>query len=159
MPTCRHVCRPPAPRPSPCRPRRRRQRGGPPTPRSAAAPPCGDTTSVEPWSYDFRGRLDEHVVSSEALKGNPLGDPTDRPLWVYVPPGYDEDQERRYPSVYAIQGMTGQLDMWRNRFPFRRNFPELVDELYSGDDTPPPALVVYVDCWTSLGGSQFLDSP
>jgi len=23
----------------------------------------------------------------------------------------------------------------------------------------PPAVVVYVDCWTSLGGSQFLDSP
>ena len=23
----------------------------------------------------------------------------------------------------------------------------------------PPAIVVYVDAWTSLGGSQFLDSP
>jgi len=114
---------------------------------------------VEPWSYDFKGRLDEHVFSSEVLKDNPLGDPSDRPLWVYVPPGYDEDEQRRYPSLYAIQGMTGQLDMWRNRFPFRKNFPELVDELYAGADAPPPAIVVYVDCWTSLGGSQFLDSP
>ena len=25
--------------------------------------------------------------------------------------------------------------------------------------TRPPAILVYVDCWTSLGGSQFLDSP
>jgi Putative esterase len=112
-----------------------------------------------PWSVDFQGRLDQHEFESEVLKGNPLGDPHQRPLWVYTPPGYDDDSERRYPSVYAIQGMTGQLDMWRNRFPFRKNFPELVDELYAGDDAPPLCLVVYVDCWTSLGGSQFLDSP
>ena len=61
------------------------------------------------------GRLDEHVISSEALRGNPLGDPHERPLWVYVPPGYDDEPERRFPSIYAIQGMTGQVDMWRNR--------------------------------------------
>ncbi len=54
--------------------------------------------------------------------------------------------------------MTGQLDMWRNRTPFRKNFPEMVDELFAAGDVPP-CLVVWVDCWTSLGGSQFLDSP
>ena len=27
------------------------------------------------------------TISSEALRGNPLGDPTERPLWVYLPPG------------------------------------------------------------------------
>jgi hypothetical protein len=113
---------------------------------------------VEPWSYSFRGRLDEHIFQSEVLKGNPLGDPHERPLWVYVPPGYDGDAERRYPSVYAIQGMTGQLDMWRNRFAFRKNFPELTDELFA-EEKAPPCVVVFVDCWTSLGGSQFLDSP
>jgi len=112
---------------------------------------------VEPWSYELAGRIDEHVVESEVLKGNVLGDPHHRPLWVYVPPGYD-DSDRRYPSIYAIQGLTGQLDMWRNRFPFRRNFPELVDELFSTEGSPQ-ALVVFVDAWTSLGGSQFIDSP
>jgi len=75
-----------------------------------------------------------------------------------VPPGYDEDSERRYPSIYAIQGLTGQLDMWRNRSAFRRNYPELIDRAMAAGECPP-AVVVYVDCWTSLGGSQFLDSP
>jgi pimeloyl-ACP methyl ester carboxylesterase len=106
-----------------------------------------------PWSTELRGRFDEHVVESELLRGNPLGDPHRRPLWVYVPPGYDDDAERRYPSVYVLQGLTGQLDMWRNRTAFRRTFPELVDELAA------PCLVVFVDAWTSLGGSQFVDSP
>jgi hypothetical protein len=112
-----------------------------------------------PWSIDFAGRLDEHVVESELLRGNPLGDPHRRPLWVYAPPGYDGEPDRRYPSIYVLQGLGGQIDMWRNRSTFRLNFPELVDRLFAGDDAPPPALVVFVDAWTSLGGSQFLDSP
>jgi S-formylglutathione hydrolase FrmB len=111
----------------------------------------------DPWSIEWVGRLEEHEIESEALTGNPLGDPPRRPVWVYVPPDYDES-ERSYPSIYVIQGMTGQLDMWRNRFPFRHNFPELADELFAAGDVPP-AIVVYVDCWTSYGGSQFLDSP
>ncbi len=113
-----------------------------------------------PWSIDFAGRLDEHVVESELLRGNPLGDPHRRPLWVYVPPGYDDEPDRRYPAVYVIQGYTGQLDMWRNRSPFgAKNYPELADELFAGADAPPPCIVVWVDAWTSLGGSQFVDSP
>jgi enterochelin esterase-like enzyme len=113
---------------------------------------------MEPWSQELRGRFEETVFESKALAGNPLGDPHRRPLWVYLPPGYDDDPDRRYPSVYAIQGLTGQLDMWRNRAPFRRNFPELADDLFSRGEAPP-CVVVWVDCWTSIGGSQFLDSP
>jgi hypothetical protein len=113
---------------------------------------------VEPWSYELVGRVEEHAFESEVLKGNPLGDPHVRPLWVYLPPGYDDDPGRRYPSVYVIQGLTGQLDMWRNRTAFRTNFPEAVDELFAREESPP-CLLVYVDAWTSLGGSQFIDSP
>jgi Putative esterase len=113
---------------------------------------------VEPWSYEVAGRFEEHAYESEVLKGNALGDPHLRPLWVYLPPGYDEGEERRYPSIYVIQGLTGQLDMWRNRTPFRRTFPELADELFAKGESPP-AILVWVDAWTSLGGSQFIDSP
>jgi S-formylglutathione hydrolase FrmB len=113
---------------------------------------------MEPWSFEAKGRTDEHVVDSRALRGNTLGDPHERPVWVSTPPGYDDDADRRYPSVYVIQGLTGQLDAWRNRSPFRRNFPELADDLFARGEAPP-VIVVWVDCWTSLGGSQFLDSP
>jgi S-formylglutathione hydrolase FrmB len=113
---------------------------------------------VRPWSTPLVGRIDEHQFTSRALAGNPLGDPAERPLWVYVPPGYDDDPARRYPTVYVLQGLTGQLDMWRNRAPFRPTFPELVDAMFARREAPP-CVVVFVDCWTSLGGSQFLDSP
>jgi hypothetical protein len=57
-----------------------------------------------------------------------------------------------------IQGHTGQIDMWRNRSAFRPNVVELIDALFA-DDGCPPVHVVFVDAWTSYGGSQFLDSP
>jgi S-formylglutathione hydrolase FrmB len=104
------------------------------------------------------GRFDEHVFDSRVLRDNPLGDPHERPLWVYVPPGYDDEPDRRYPSIYVIQGLTGQLDMWHNRSPFRRNFPELADDAFAAGDVPP-CILVWVDAFTAYGGSQFLDSP
>jgi Putative esterase len=111
-----------------------------------------------PWSADLAGRLDEHVITSEVLRDNPLGDPYERPLLVYVPPGYDDDPGRRYPAVYVIQGYTGHLSMWRNRSPYRQPFPETADAVFARGEAPP-ALVVFVDAWTKYGGSQFVDSP
>jgi Putative esterase len=111
-----------------------------------------------PWSVDLAGRIDERVFTSELLRGNPLGDPHERPLWVYLPPGYDDEPARAYPSVYVIQGYTGQVAMWRNRSPYRQPFPETADAVFASGQAPP-AIVVYVDAWSAYGGSQFVDSP
>ena len=107
---------------------------------------------MQPWSVEYQGRIDELEIESESLRDNALGDPHTRPLWVWTPPGYD-GSDGRYPSIYVIQGMTGQVDMWRNRVAFRPNVLELVDA------AGLQCVVAFVDCWTSLGGSQFLDSP
>jgi hypothetical protein len=113
---------------------------------------------VEPWSREPVGRFEELEIESDILRDNPLGDPHVRPLWIYLPPAYDAEPDRRFPSIYLIQGMTGQLDMWRNRSAFRPNVPERIDALFA-EENCPPALVVLVDCWTTYGGSQFIDSP
>jgi hypothetical protein len=111
-----------------------------------------------PWNGPLAGRIDELVIDSTVLRGNPLGDPHERPLWVYTPPGYDDDTDRRYPTVYEIQGYTGHLTMWRNRSAFRQPFVETADHVFASGSAPP-AIVVYVDAWTAYGGSQFVDSP
>lgn len=111
-----------------------------------------------PWSAELSGRIDEHVIDSHLLRDNPLGDPHERPLWVYVPPGYDDEPDRRYASVYVIQGYTGHLMMLRNRTPFRQPFLETADQVFARAEAPP-TIVVYVDAWTAYGGSQFVDSP
>src|SRR5438094_7941803 len=106
---------------------------------------------LPPWFFEPKGRYNEHIFESEVLKANPLRDPHRRPLWVYLPPGYDPDSQRRYPSIYVIMGLTGQIDMWRNRTAFRRIFLELADAQFGAVDAPP-CILIYVDCWTSLGG-------
>jgi len=110
-----------------------------------------------PWTRPLAGSLDRLVVESDVLAGNPLGDPARRPLYVIRPPGVELDHPRPLPVVYVIQGYTGQLDMWMNRTFFEPSFIERVDELLASDECPD-AIVVMVDCWTSYGGSQFLDS-
>jgi S-formylglutathione hydrolase FrmB len=86
---------------------------------------------------------------SEALRGNPLGDPHERPLYVYAP----EDRTRRYPAVYVIQGMAGMVDAWFNVGPWTPSYAERIEAL------APDAVVVLIDAFTAVGGSQFLDSP
>jgi putative esterase len=111
-----------------------------------------------PWTYPFTGRVDERVIDSQALTGNPLDDPHLRPLLVQLPPAYDAEPDRRFPTIYVLQGLANQVDMWRNRRPWQRNpLEELDARFFSGE--VPPAIVVYVDAWTRLGGSQFVDSP
>jgi hypothetical protein len=95
-------------------------------------------------------RVDELAIESEALRGNPLGDPHVRRVLVWTPPSYDRGGE--FPTIYVLQGYTGELDMWRNRLPYRPTFPELLDR------DAPECVVVFVDAWTSVGGSQFVDS-
>src|SRR5438876_8316872 len=91
----------------------------------------------------------ELQVESEALRGNPLGDPATRPLYVWTPAG----AERPLPALFVLHGMTGQVRAWFNVSPFVRSLPEEIDALGL------EAIVVLVDGWTALGGSQWIDSP
>ncbi|OJY45284.1 alpha/beta hydrolase-fold protein [Pseudonocardia sp. 73-21] len=109
-----------------------------------------------PWARPLAGRLDVHAIDSPALRGNALGDPHVRPLAVYVPPGAED--AGALPVIYVIQGFTGQLDRWAARSTLRPTYLELVDDLFA-DPAVPRALVAHVDAWTSIGGSQFVDSP
>jgi hypothetical protein len=111
---------------------------------------------MRPWSKPLAGKLDEQTIESALLCGNPRGDPHVRPIYVYTPPRHDRSAER-YPSVYVLQGWTGQIDMWRNRSSLRPTAIELFDELF--EQGTSPAILVFVDAWTSWGGSQYLDSP
>jgi hypothetical protein len=106
----------------------------------------------------LKGRIERDTIDRAVLAGNPLGDAAQRPLEVYLPPGYDDDPQRRYPSIYVIQGYTGSVPMWHNRSPFRPTFPEAVDSMFAAGQAPPCVLVL-VDAWTAYGGSQFVDSP
>lgn len=112
---------------------------------------------MKPWRSEFTGTWDERQVDSQALKHNALGDPSQRPIWVYLPPAY-ATIGAHFPTVYVLQGFAGQVDKWWNRSAFLPTVPERIDALFALENVPP-AIVVLVDAWTALGGSQFLNSP
>lgn len=112
-----------------------------------------------PWRRPLKGRLDQLVVESEVLTGNPLGDPYRRPLYVYSSPGVASGAATDVACVYVLQGFTGQLDAWLGRSAFEPTMIERLDAMFSDAGNPcPDAVVVFVDAWTSLGGAQFLNS-
>lgn len=94
---------------------------------------------------------------SEVLKGNPLGDPHVRRFPVYLPPGYAESPEKRYPVIFGLLGFGGSGIMVLNRrFLTHPGMDADLDDLVAGG--MPPAIFVFPDCLTSLGGSQYVNS-
>lgn len=102
----------------------------------------------------------EHV--SRVLKGNPLGDPHVRKLAVWLPPQYDEGRGRglgrRFPVLYDLAGFTGSGLAHTNWKPFGDNVPERAARLVH-EGRMAPAILVFPDCFTALGGNQYVNSP
>jgi S-formylglutathione hydrolase FrmB len=113
-------------------------------------------SGMAPWPAPLAGRVEKVTVASELLRGNPLGDPHERPLWVYLPPGYP-DQTRRFPALYLLPGYGGSVASWARRPVFGQPVLEMIDEAFA-TGRAPQAVVVSVDGWTRYGGSQYIDS-
>jgi S-formylglutathione hydrolase FrmB len=104
----------------------------------------------------MKGVLETREVHSPALESNPLGDPSRRRLTVYLPPGYSEG-DQRYPSVYFLHAFSNSGSSWTNTSPFTPSVPERLDALITSGQVPP-VIGVFPDGWTSLGGSQWINS-
>lgn len=116
------------------------------------------TPGLRPEPPAERGRVESFLIRSEILaRCNPLGDPTERRTWVWLPPGHERG-DRRYPTLWALSAYTssGPAQIaWRNH---GENLPRRLDRLVS-TGAMPPAIVVMPDTYTSLGGNQFVDTP
>ena len=103
-----------------------------------------------------RGRVAVLPHSSTVLRGNALGDPFARDLYCYLPPDYDAS-DHRYPVLYFLSGFTGTGRMHLNYDPFVESIDRRLDRLISSG-AMPPAICVLPDCFTALGGSQYVNS-
>jgi S-formylglutathione hydrolase FrmB len=100
-----------------------------------------------------RGTLHTLTVDSVAVRDNLLGDPAAREVVVYVPAGHDG---AGLPLLVDLVGFTGSgfsHVAWR---PFAENVPDRLDRLIA--EGMPPVVVAFPDCYTRLGGNQYIDS-
>jgi hypothetical protein len=106
---------------------------------------------------NLTGRIAVEIIESEALRGNSMGDPATRELFVYLPPSYDREPSRRFPVVYVLTGFTGRGQMLLNTQAFSPNLAERMDLLINRD-VIREMICVMPDCFTRLGGSQYINS-
>ena len=105
----------------------------------------------------LNGRVDSPYLQSQILQGNLPGDPTERMLPVYLPPGYDDNPDKRYPVIYVLAGHGGSGPLMLAPVAWGESFPERIDRLIS-TGAMQPVIAVLPDCWTIFGGAQYLNS-
>jgi enterochelin esterase family protein len=104
-----------------------------------------------------RGRVDVLLHQSRLLAENPLGDPSEREIGVYLPPGYDAGT-RRYPVILVLPGFTGTGLGLIARAAWQRPLDRRMDALITSGQARE-AILILPDCFTRYGGSQYVDSP
>ena len=105
----------------------------------------------------LRGRLDTFVLDSKVLRDNPLRDPARRNVWVYLPPEYDKEPNRRFPVFMDIVGFLGSGRSHLNWKAFDENVPQRLERL-ARRGKMGPVIAVFPDCFTRLGGNQYINS-
>ncbi len=112
--------------------------------------------TVRPESDWPQGEVVRFKHQSKVLKANVWGDPADRDLCVYLPAGYSDSGDP-YVSLWDFAAFTssgpGHLN-WRNQ---GENLPQRLDRLI-GSGAMPPVVVAMPDCYSSLGGNQYINS-
>ena len=92
---------------------------------------------------------------SAVLRGNVCGDPTQREVWVYTPPGYEGSSDA-YPVLWCLTGFSGNGSMACSGNRWSPGLPERLDRLIEGGMAP--VIVAFPDCFTRWGGSQYMNS-
>jgi len=103
----------------------------------------------------FAGRVELPVIDSALLRGNPLGDSHLREVPVYIPP--DHTAGERLPVVFLLAGFTGRGHALLESHPWKGGFVRAWDKQVAAG-AAPRALLVMPDCFTRLGGSQYVNS-
>jgi len=106
-----------------------------------------------------RGRVATLPLTSELLRGNLLGDPHEREVAVYLPAAGDGKAMAGagLPLLVDLAGFTSSALAHANWKNFGENLPERLDRLIAGGALPPVA-VAMPDCFTRLGGNQYVNS-
>ena len=100
------------------------------------------------------GIVHQLIVESEVLRPNMLGDPSHRRVDVYVPASADG---AGLPLLVDLVGFTAGGPAHTNWQAFRENVPERLDRLI-GEGLMPPVVVAFPDCFTRMGGNQYVNS-
>jgi enterochelin esterase-like enzyme len=92
------------------------------------------------------------TIHGKALEGNLEGDAVDRPVLVFLPPGYARERNRRYPVVYALHGYSIGAEQWSQEI----HVPQTIEGAFARG--AQEMIVVLPDSKTMHNGSMYSSS-
>ena len=104
--------------------------------------------------FGAAGSVSRLIIKSEVPGTNILGDPTSRAVDVYIPAGHDG---RGLPLLVDLVGITSSGLSHTNWMAFSENVLERLDRLI-GEGRMAPFVVAFPDCFTRIGGNQYVNS-
>jgi S-formylglutathione hydrolase len=109
--------------------------------------------------YDYqKGSVIITSVYSPGLEGNMLGDDPNRQVYIYLPPQYDTDRDKRFPVIYFLHGFIQNPTVWfGGGNTVRVDFEEIMNRKISAGSLQPVILVA-PDSQNAYGGSYYTNS-
>lgn len=103
------------------------------------------------------GKIIIHNFESSVLKSNPLKDPYNREIIVYVPHDYSPSQSKGFPAAIGLSGFSGNGRTFFNLDPLSENIEQRMNRLISEKKCGSMILVI-PNCFTKFGGNQYINS-
>ena len=104
------------------------------------------------------GQVVVDTVHSEALENNFLGDSPDRPVSIYLPPGYDSSPDKHYPVIYFLHSYGIDHTAFFGGYPwYSVDFKTICDDLISSGEIDP-MIVVSPNAYNKYWGSFYTNS-
>jgi len=102
---------------------------------------------------EIKGTFEKITVHGKSLEGNLEGDSPDRDVYVYLPPSYAANKNRRYPVVYFLHGYGAHAELYWNIM----TVPAAAGREMSGN--VKEMILVHPDSYTKYDGSMYSNSP
>jgi enterochelin esterase-like enzyme len=115
---------------------------------------CAAIAQAQTSGAPAAGTVEKIKVHGASLEGNLEGDPAERDVFVYLPPSYASQSNRRYPVVYFIHGYGATAEAYWKLMVV----PEASDKLMNSG-TVHEMIVVLPDAHTVYDGSMYSNSP
>jgi enterochelin esterase-like enzyme len=110
-------------------------------------------TEVPPVIPGAKPVVVEHIkVHGSVLEGNLEKDAVDRDVFVFLPPSYAKDTQRRYPVVYALHGYSIGAEQWTHEI----HVPQTIEGAFFAGSKE--MIVVLPDSKTVHNGSMYSSS-
>jgi S-formylglutathione hydrolase len=118
----------------------------------------GTAEPVPAQTVPANGEVITDTVLAPSLAGNLLGDETHQPAFVYLPPGYATEGDRRYATLYLLHGVLDTPRIWVEPIYQGMTIQAVMDELIAAGEVRP-MIVVMVNGANAYGASLYMNSP